>query len=52
MFDTLVMKYFNLPILISSMILVPSSTMGEFLAFLAEVRNINHYVINFEYAAY
>ncbi|XP_039085717.1 ATP-binding cassette sub-family A member 6 [Hyaena hyaena] len=36
MFDTLVMNYFNLPILISSMILVPSSTMGEFLAFLAE----------------
>ncbi|XP_042822594.1 ATP-binding cassette sub-family A member 6 [Panthera tigris] len=42
MFDTLVMNHFNLPVLISSMILIPSSTMGEFLAFLAERAQAYH----------
>lgn len=44
--------HFDLPVLISSMILVPFTTMGGFLAFLAQVRNITNGVINYEYAAY
>lgn len=51
MFDIMLI-HFNLPTLISSMVLVPSATMGGFLAFLAQVRNITNSVLNFEYAAY
>uniref|UniRef100_A0A673V7P4 ATP binding cassette subfamily A member 6 n=1 Tax=Suricata suricatta TaxID=37032 RepID=A0A673V7P4_SURSU len=42
MFDILLMNYFSLPILISSMILVPSSSMGEFLVFLGERSHAYH----------
>nr|XP_045746142.1 ATP-binding cassette sub-family A member 6 [Mirounga angustirostris] len=48
MFDIMLI-HFNLPTLISTMVLVPSTTMGGFLAFLAQVRNITDGVINFEY---
>jgi len=51
MFD-IVLIHFTLPTLISTMVLVPSTTMGGFLAFLAQVRNITDGVINFEYVAY
>uniref|UniRef100_A0A8C4MKZ4 ABC transporter domain-containing protein n=1 Tax=Equus asinus asinus TaxID=83772 RepID=A0A8C4MKZ4_EQUAS len=50
MFRIVVIHRANLPSLIPSMIFVPPSTLGGFLTFLGEVRNVTNCVINFEYA--